>query len=431
MKKTLAFILFIILLFLVSCGETQPTLYGISGKNLFYELPSRIVFTDDSGAGIQNYYYSKADGTVYPFCFDPLCGHKISSDCMSVQADLFAEGPVYIGNRFYYRSIDKNELRIIETCYSCAFDGTDIREEFTVYGGMRSGTSGGYQPPVLGIVPTDRYIYVFTIQPDGTRGILRYDTQARELLDLSDGVSGISPNGLYMAPSTLFVFGDKCFFGTVEQDIPFHGFVSDVLPTVYETHYYEANLDFSEKKESELAEKLLTGGYSYGDFFGDTVCISNSTKSGDPVTIKTLNASSGEETVLPASEIGFRDVFVFYFDGEYCYFQSYDNRICIGKGSSRKDVYNSYGGKIYRVKPDGSDLMLVCDQPNFLTEGSMIIWENKALVLGNIYVTKDDGTVGLGNKDKYGNLEFCLFEATIQEDGTWSPLTRVPYVFEE
>ena len=64
MKKTLAFILFIILLFLVSCGETPPTLYGISGKNLFYELPSRIVFTDDNGVGIQNYYYSKADGTV-------------------------------------------------------------------------------------------------------------------------------------------------------------------------------------------------------------------------------------------------------------------------------------------------------------------------------------------------------------------------------
>ena len=88
-------------------------------------------------------------------------------------------------------------------------------------------------------------------------------------------------------------------------------------------------------------------------------------------------------------------------------------------------------GRYYRVKPDGSDLMPVYEQSNFESLGSMILFDNKVLILGNTYYVDEEGKVKYTNKDKAGNVQDCLWEATIQEDGTWSPLTRVPYVFEE
>ena len=79
------------MLFLTSCNQTPPneTTSGNSqlqerpkdselkdtiirnGYSNFIDLPSRILFESD-----YVFYYSKADGKAYVYCFDPLCDHS-------------------------------------------------------------------------------------------------------------------------------------------------------------------------------------------------------------------------------------------------------------------------------------------------------------------------------------------------------------------
>ena len=68
--------------------------------NDFIDIPSRIIFEASvEGAGsyggsmVYNFYYSKADGKAYIYCFDPLCNHM---ECMAGPAN-----NIYLAWSFY------------------------------------------------------------------------------------------------------------------------------------------------------------------------------------------------------------------------------------------------------------------------------------------------------------------------------------------
>ena len=90
-------------------------------------LPSRIVFQAAIGDGPKlTYYYSKADGNAYVYCYDPLCDHTKYTCLGNPQKDhtgWFFNQTFFINNRFY--AIDA-----YGKIYSFAFDGTDKKLEY-------------------------------------------------------------------------------------------------------------------------------------------------------------------------------------------------------------------------------------------------------------------------------------------------------------
>ena len=92
MKKLIAIIIAVIavILLLASCGEQvldttsenttvnseiKVGIYAASLNHPAIEMKSRVLL---AGQTDQLYYYSKADGESYPFCFIPLCQHTAS-----------------------------------------------------------------------------------------------------------------------------------------------------------------------------------------------------------------------------------------------------------------------------------------------------------------------------------------------------------------
>ena len=124
MKKLLSLLLACMMLFLTACNQTPPN--GTTSDNSqsqetvdfkdtiirngfseFIDLPSRILFEYQVPNGAEyTFYYSKADGKAYVYCFDPLCDH--SGKCLA--------NPEDDENIFY------SVLFLFNTCQGCQKD---------------------------------------------------------------------------------------------------------------------------------------------------------------------------------------------------------------------------------------------------------------------------------------------------------------------
>ncbi len=150
MKKLFALLLALTMLFLTACNnnpadgtlgtgtgtdtgtnnpqnQVQPSELDLKDTivynlNLgFIDLPSRIIYEDEYNGML--YYYSKADGNAYAYCYDPLCEHNYG-DCMANPDMRFNAWYIFfINNRFYYPTKDGKVI-------SFSFDGTDKKIEY-------------------------------------------------------------------------------------------------------------------------------------------------------------------------------------------------------------------------------------------------------------------------------------------------------------
>ena len=82
----------------------QDQVVGKSSNDLI-ELPSRILFEASIDDGpTRTYYYSKADGKAYVYCFDPICDHT-DYTCLGNPAKAHTgwsfDRTAFINNRFY------------------------------------------------------------------------------------------------------------------------------------------------------------------------------------------------------------------------------------------------------------------------------------------------------------------------------------------
>ena len=139
MKKCFCILIAFVTLFLVSCGETPvmptqteamenptPKAAPITSASHYaaVESPSRILLFHTSTL----WYYSKADGKSYRFCFNPLCQHSIKENCSArwfMSHDCRKDGCVYSEkyNRFFF-SRGQN-------IYSSSFDASDFKLEYS------------------------------------------------------------------------------------------------------------------------------------------------------------------------------------------------------------------------------------------------------------------------------------------------------------
>ena len=151
MKKLFALLLACMMLFLTACNQTLPSETTASDSQNqekpkdselkdtiirkiqkgMLELPSRVLFEQNISSTSPDYifYYSKADGKAYVYCFDPLCDHA-GGKCLAYADDLDKNlvrvgltSMFFINNRFYGATQSGN-------IFSFAFDGSDLKLEY-------------------------------------------------------------------------------------------------------------------------------------------------------------------------------------------------------------------------------------------------------------------------------------------------------------
>ncbi|MBE6666538.1 MAG: hypothetical protein E7603_10070, partial [Ruminococcaceae bacterium] len=189
------------MLFLTSCNQTPPseTTTGSSqnqekpkdselkdtiiqnGASEFIDIPSRILF-EQSG---YVFYYSKADGKAYVYCFDPLCDHS-GGKCLAQPKD-FEHIPnfelrntFFINGRFYTAS-QYGQI------YSFSFDGSDLKIE---YGEDYFPIEDRYEKQFRwspNFCVYDKYIYIpMNADENGNPHTLRFNTETKEMEDLTE-----------------------------------------------------------------------------------------------------------------------------------------------------------------------------------------------------------------------------------------------------
>ena len=174
-----------------------------SSRAFFVETSSKIIFWGNvSAVGKKSYvyYYSKADGEFYPFCFDPLCQHQdiwdgekyVGTTCVAkmlylnngTRIDAYTP-PQYCNGRIYFVYFDE--------IWSCNEYATDIRIDVSfsklpsditkteIKKRMNSGISCFNQFLVGG-----NSVYFDHLDADGKVRYYRFDTETRKLHDLSE-----------------------------------------------------------------------------------------------------------------------------------------------------------------------------------------------------------------------------------------------------
>ena len=388
MKKLLSLLLACMMLFLTACNQTPPseTTTGNSqnhqkpedslpqgivrnGFGNFLDIPSRIVF-EQSG---QVFYYSKADGKAYVYCFDPLCDHS-GGKCLANPHDNknileFAFWcTFFINNRFYV-------VTTYGQIYSMAFDGSDIRIEYGekeyVYGEFN------YHLWSQNYIAYDKYIYIPTNADENEKyHLLRFNTETKEMENLTE------KTGNFMNPR-FFYNGE--IYGRVRSQSGYG--------------WYKADLDM---KTMEPIEAQPTTNQFYGSLFFDKA-FDNPTdyKNRKQIGFQAYDIKTGETKIITKEMLGLEEDYrysILCVDENYVYFKQYrEEQILIGNrppaaNGRENKVYSSDTGKLYRMKHDGTECTLMYDNPNFEFKSlEAIVYGDKIIFKGQEYATGADG----------------------------------------
>ena len=390
MKKLFALLLALTMLFLTACNNSPTDSTSGTGTDdsqnaetvselevkdtIFYnlnmgfiDLPSRIIY--DAG---KVYYYSKADGNAYVYCFDPLCEHK-DGYCMAnsstAKAPFIFENTFFINNRFYYHT---GFGQII----SFSFDGTDKKieydgeyEEFEIPGNFwgHCMSAGHY-------IYIDLYSYA---SEDGKAHTLRFNVETGEMEDLTE------KTGNYIWPTFLY---NGMIYGYDEG-----------------VGFLKADLDLNSCEE---IEKIPYTSNCFGSCFYSIV----RAKDGNmKVRVYDMKTESTEYYEIP----GLKNLAItLYVDENYIYF--YQKEIIYLGDRWYKDELKPYektnNGSIYRVNLDGTGLVCIYEEDDFEITGRVaVVSGDQFLVEGRNIIVRDNqvetwdsgvlvGTIGADGK---------------------------------
>ena len=343
----------------------------------FIDLPSRIIY--DAG---KVYYYSKADGNAYVYCFDPLCEHK-DGYCMAnsstAKAPFIFENTFFINNRFYYHT---GFGQII----SFSFDGTDKKieydgeyEEFEI-----PGNFWGH------CMSADHYIYIdlySCASEDGKAHTLRFNVETGEMEDLTE------KTGNYIWPTFLY---NGMIYG-YDEGIGF----------------LKADLDINSCEE---IEKIPYRHSCLGSCFYNIVCDQDGIMK---VRVYDMKTELTEYYEIPGLE---NWATTLYVDENYIYFYQ-DEVIYLGDYWFKNELrpYNkTNNGSIYRINHDGTGLVCIYEEDDFEITGRVaVIAGDKILVEGRNIIVSDN------NPEMWDN---GLLVGTIGADGKIDDLKPVEVV---
>ena len=427
MKRLFALFLACMMLFLTACNQTPPnettsgnpqnqeqpkdsdlkdTIIKKGGENSLLDTPSRIVFSQLFAVGQYddqyNFYYSKADGKAYVYCFDPLCDHS-GEKCLArpmyydmtrkiAGFELFST--VFINNRFY--GVAKQGQ-----IYSFAFDGSDLRIEYgkDSYTNEEINELQHYWDP--NIRACGSYIYIrLNADENGNPHTLRFNTETKEMEDLTE------KTGNFIHPD--FFFNEEIY-----------GRGADRL-------WYKSDLEL---KETQSIEAMPTSSAFYGSLFFETAYDETDSKRNKAIGLQVLDMKTGEKTIISNEMLGLEAPTRYTIaaaDENYIYFYPF-KRILIGtfvdaKGREIK-IYKDNEGKLYRVKHDGTECICIYDNPNFEFDYPEIgiIVGNQFVIKGQYYSLDDNGQpIGTGVTLKAG---------TIAPDGTIEKFEDVELIY--
>jgi len=419
MKKLFSLLLACMMLFLTACNQTPPneTTTGNlqnqdqpqnselqdtiirNGQSYFMDLPSRIVFQINHGTV---YYYSKADGKAYVYCFDPLCDHS-GGKCLANPDDnknileFELRCTFFINNRFYV-------VTTYGQIYSMAFDGSDIRieygEEEYVYGEFN------YYLWSQNYLAYDKYIYIPTNADENEKyNLLRFNTETKEMENLTE------KTGNFMHP--VFFYNGEIYGGVRGQS----GY-----------GWYKADL---EMKNMEAIEEPKLSNQFYGNLFWNSKFERIDSKTKNYLGLESYDMKTGETKLFTNEMLGLEDNYrysILCVDENYIYFtQNREEQILIGtrppaaNGRINK-VYSNETGKLYRMKHDGTECTLIYDNPNFEFKSlDAVVCGNKLIFQGQEYATGADGYIFY----TFGGM----LVGTMGEDGKFEKLEMLEFVY--
>ena len=402
MKKLFALLLAFTLLFLTACNNNpadsttdtgtgtgmvnpqnpvQPSELELKDTivyNLnrgFIDLPSRVLY-EQSG---RVYYYSKADGNAYVYCFDPLCEHN-DEYCMSNPGiDLNSLYIFFINNRFYY-PMSRGQI------VSFSFDGTDRKIE---YDHENDGSLQQIWGHCMAVGP---YIYIEMpsyASEDGIAHTWRFNVETREMEDLTEKTGNyIRPNFFYNG--MLYGYGQG--IERVKTDI---------------------DLTYCEEIETIPSSYHFSGSR----FFG----ISNS-QGHSNIRLYDMKTETLETYEIDGLDEG-GSISNLYADENYFYFYK-NEKILIGEVWSRgelKPAYKYNDGSIYRVNHDGTGLVCIYEAPEDFT-----ITGKELLIVGDQLLIQSQNTRVRDNVSETWNNG--LWAGTIGADGKIDELKPVEVV---
>jgi len=418
MKKIFALFLACALLFLTACNKTPP-IEGSSNEDAgnssvnwqdalqdqlvlgkhgaFIEFPSRVVFEMDINHEDMVCYYSKSDGKIYVYCFDPLCDHTdyicLGNPAKKRSGFSFA-ATVFVGNRFY--SIDA-----YGKIYSFAFDGSDKRLEYDsgyeVEESIGDGTIWG-----IGCV-YGPYIYFVSTAEAEERHLMRFNTETKDMEDLT------AKTGNYVSP---IYFYNGMIYG-----------MGDGRKTV--DTFFKADLDLNMVEPIDASRSLaLCSGHT----IVNTVLKERESILEEVERIGTsiYDIKTGEKQFFTNEDWGLEEdpIFVCATDQYFYFYES--KKVALGtvvvetgSGPVEKTSYKSNPGKLYRMDLDGSNIVCVYDNPEYELGRNAIICGDRILMMGKYMCVEDKKTKTWGG---------ILQAATINPDGTIGEFEEVEIV---
>ena len=354
--------------------ELKDTIVGHYTRD-FINLPSRVVYEQ----GGTTYYYSKADGKAYVYCFDPLCKHD-NEYCLANPDFGFHFGyTFFINNRFYYHT-GYGQIK------SFSFDGTDKKIEYDTDYGISTNPWGH-------CMAFGSYIYIDLrsyASEDGIAHTLRFNVETGEMVDLTE------KTGNYIYPT---FFYNGMLYGYDQG-----------------SGYLKVDLDLNSCEEIERIpySNNFSGSRFLGSGWDDEGCCYTRIYDMKTETMETYEISG---LTTDGSLVRL------YTDENYFYFYKYE-QILIGEVWSRgelKPAYKYNDGSIYRVNHDGTGLVCIYEaQEDFTITGQELL-----IVGDQLLIEAKNGRIRDNVSETWNN---GLWVGTIGADGKISELKPVEVV---